>query len=53
MLVDQDDSNILPLLGEVVECLLDRRRFGLGVDHQEVPLSVCAIRHVLYQKNHG
>lgn len=24
MLVDQDDSNILPLLGEAVECPLDR-----------------------------
>lgn len=53
MLVDQDDSNILPLLGEAVECPLDRWRFGLGVDHQEVPLTVCTVRHVLYQKNHG
>lgn len=43
VLVDQQHGNIFPLLGEVLEGLLDRRRFGLGVNDKEIPLGVRAI----------
>lgn len=47
VLVDQQRGNIFPLLGEVLEGLLDRRRFGLGVNDKEIPLGVRAICDVL------
>lgn len=32
MLVDQNDRNVLSLLGEVLECFFDSWRFGLGIN---------------------
>ena len=40
MLVNQDDGNISPFLGEVVERFVNCRGFGLGIDYQEVALGV-------------
>jgi hypothetical protein len=47
VLVDQQHGNVFPLLSEVLEGLLDSRRFGLGVDDEEVPLGVRAVCDVL------
>lgn len=47
MLVDQQHGNVFPLLGEVLERFLDSRRFGLGVDDEEIPLCVWAVCDVL------
>jgi hypothetical protein len=47
VLVDQQHGNVFPLLGEVLEGLLDSRRFGLGVDDEEIPLGVWAVCDVL------
>lgn len=40
MLVNQDDGNISPFLGEVVERFFNRRGFGLRIDYKEVALGV-------------
>lgn len=40
VLVDQDDANVFPLLGEPVESGLDSRSVSLAVDHKEVLLRV-------------
>ena len=47
MLVDQDDSNILALLGEVLKRLLDLRSLSLAVNDKEVSLGVWAIGYML------
>lgn len=46
MLIDQDDTNVLALLCEAVECLLDLRFFRLSVAHEEVLLRVRRIGDV-------
>lgn len=48
MLVDENDSNILPLLSEGLECSLDFGCFGLRVDDKEVSLRIRRIGNVLY-----
>lgn len=48
MLVDQDNSNILALLGEVLKRLLDLRSLSLAVNDKEVSLGVWAIGHMLW-----
>lgn len=40
MLVDEQDGNVLPLLGELVERGLDSGRLGLAVNDKEVLLVV-------------
>lgn len=47
MLVDENDSNVFPLLSEPVEGSLDDIRFRLAVNHQEVLLRIGARRDVL------
>jgi hypothetical protein len=47
VLVDQHNSDILPLPGELVESLLDGRLFGFGVDDQVVLLRVRCVGHML------
>lgn len=47
MLVDQHNSDILPLPSELVESLLDGRLFGFGVDDQVVLLRVRCVGHML------
>lgn len=47
MLVDQNDTDILPRLCEVLKRLLDLSRLGLSVDDEEVPLGVRAGSHML------
>lgn len=47
VLVDQQNSNILSLLREVLECSLDGGGLGLGVDNEEVALRVWGIGDVL------
>ena len=47
MLVYEQDSNILALLGEAIECSLDIGGLGLCVDDQEVLLRVRGLCHVL------
>jgi hypothetical protein len=49
MLVDQDDSNILALLGEVLERLLDLGGLGLAVNNEEVSLGIWAVGDVLWK----
>lgn len=49
MLVDQDDSNILALLGEVLERLLDLRGLSLAVNNEEVSLGIWAVGNVLWK----
>jgi len=36
MLIDQENSNVLPLTDELIECLLDSRDLGFGVHNEEV-----------------
>ena len=40
MLIDKEDSDIFPLGGEIIECLLNGTVFGLVVDDQKVPLRI-------------
>ena len=47
MLVNQDDGNISPFLGEVVERFVNCRGFGLGIDYQEVALGVWGVCDML------
>lgn len=47
MLVDEDDSDILPLFREPLEGRLDGRILGLVVDDEEVLLCFGAGRDVL------
>lgn len=47
MLVDKDHGNIFPLLCEVLESVLDRRGFGLGVYHEEISLPVWPVCDML------
>lgn len=48
MLIDKEYGNIFPLLREVYERFLDRRRLGLVVYYQEISLCVGAVGDVLY-----
>lgn len=48
MLVDKNDSNILPLLGKGLECPLNFGCFGLRVNDKEVALRIRRIGDVLY-----
>lgn len=48
MLIDEHNSNILPLTRERIECALDRRSFGPGVDNEEVLLGVRGVGDVLF-----
>ena len=48
MLVDQHNSDILPLPSELVESLLDGGLFGFGVDDQVVLLRVRCVGHMLH-----
>ena len=36
MLIDQENSNVLSLTDELIECLLDSRDLGFGVHDEEV-----------------
>ena len=47
MLVDEDDADILALLGEALEGILNGRRLRLAVHHEEVLLRVGARGDVL------
>lgn len=47
VLVDQEDSNVLAVVGEVVEGSLDGRVLGLGVDDEEVLLAIWRLCDVL------
>lgn len=47
MLVDQDDADVLALLGEGIKGGLDGRRLGLAVDDQEVLLRVGRVGDML------
>lgn len=49
MLVDQDNSDILSLLSEVLESPLDLRGLGFAVNDEEVSLGVWAIGNVLWK----
>lgn len=48
MLVDQDDANVLSLLGEAVEGRLDSGVVRLGVNNEEVLLRIGASGDMLY-----
>lgn len=48
MLVDQKNTNILPLAGELVESTLDGRDLGLLVHDEVVLLTVWGVGDVLY-----
>lgn len=47
MLVNKNNSNILPLAREVLKRPLDSRRFGFLVYHEEVPLGVRGVGDML------
>jgi hypothetical protein len=47
MLIDQDNSDIFPLLCEVLKGTLNLRGLGLGIDDEEVSLGVRRIGDVL------
>jgi hypothetical protein len=47
VLVDEQNSDIFALAGELVECGLDGRVLGLGVDDEEVLLAVRRLCNVL------
>ena len=47
MLVDQHDRNVLPLLGELVECFLDSGLLSFGVDDKVVLLRVWSFGDML------
>jgi hypothetical protein len=49
VLVDQDNGDVLSLLGEVLESPLDLRGLGLAVNDEEVSLGVWAIGNVLWK----
>lgn len=50
MLVDQDDANVLSLLGEAVEGRLDSGVVRLGVNNEEVLLRIGASGDMLRTK---
>lgn len=47
MLVYQENGDILSFLREVLERFLDRGGLGLRVDHEEIPLGIRSVRHML------
>ena len=47
MLIDQQYSDILPFLGEVVEGMLDSLRLSLGIDDEEVLLRAWRLSDML------
>lgn len=49
VLVDEHNSDVLPLPGELVKSLLDGRLFGFGVDDQVVLLRVRCVGHMLHR----
>lgn len=53
MLVDEENGNVLALLGEAVEGLLDGVCFGLVVYDEVVLLSVRRVGNVLRSKVRG
>lgn len=48
MLVDQNNSNVLSLLREVLERFFDRRGLRLRIDHKEVSFGIWAICDMLH-----
>ena len=50
MLVDEDDADVLPRLGERLEGALDGRRLGLVVNNEKVLLRLCAGCDMLFEK---
>lgn len=48
VLVDQDNSNILPLPSELVECFLNSGLLGFGVDNEVVLLRVWSFGDMLW-----
>lgn len=53
MLVDEQNGNVLSLLGKVVKGLLDGRGLGLVVDNKVVLLRVGRVGNVLVQESEG
>jgi hypothetical protein len=53
VLVDQDDANVLALLGEALEGRLDRGVVRLVADDDKVALRVRALRDVLESQSVG
>lgn len=49
VLVDQNDRNILPMLGELVECFLDSGLLGFGVHDEVVLLRARSFGDVLHR----
>jgi hypothetical protein len=47
MLIDEQNGNILPLLGKLIKRGFDRGVFGFAVHHQEVLLRIRRLRDVL------
>ena len=47
MLVNQEHSNVLPLLGEVLERPFDLRGLGFGINDEEVSLGVWRFGNML------
>lgn len=47
MLVDQQHTNIFPLLREILKGLFDCCRFGLRINHKEVTLGFWWFRDML------
>lgn len=47
MLVDENNANIFPLLGEAIECRFDGGGLSLAVDDQEVLLGIRTSRNML------
>jgi len=47
VLVDQHDRNVLPLLGELVECFLDSGLLRFGIDDKVVLLRVWSFGDML------
>ena len=48
MLVYQEHRDIVSLLCEIHKCFLNRGRFGLGIDDEEIPLGVWSICDMLF-----
>lgn len=53
MLVDEENGNVLALLGEAVKGLFDGVRLGLVVDNEVVLLRVRRVGNVLYSEVRG
>lgn len=53
MLVDKNHSDIFPLLREVHERFLDRRRLGFGIYHEEVSLRVWRVCDMLKREGYS